>query len=104
MQAVVLAAGQGLRLRQLTRAPKCLVEVGGRPIIDRTMSRLRAAGIDEVVCVIGHEGDSLRRHVDALADRPSVSYVTNRDYERTNSIVSLWASRHLWRSEILVVN
>jgi choline kinase len=105
MQAVVLAAGQGLRLRPLTaRLPKCLVEVGGRPIVDRTMSRLRAAGVDEVVCVVGHEGDLLRRHVDELADRPPVTYVTNPDYARTNSIVSLWVTRQLWRPEILVVN
>jgi NDP-sugar pyrophosphorylase family protein len=62
MKAILLAAGQGKRLRPITEwVPKPLLPVGGRPIIETLLTNLRAAGIDEVVVVVGHLGNVLRR-------------------------------------------
>ena len=55
MKAMLLAAGQGLRLRPLTdRLPKCMVPISGKPILERTIEWLRQWGIDEVVINLNH--------------------------------------------------
>ena len=55
MRAILLGAGQGTRLRPLTDdRPKCMVEVGGRPLLDWQIRALRAAGVDDIVLVRGY--------------------------------------------------
>jgi choline kinase len=63
-KAVVLAAGQGSRLRSRPpELPKGLVPVLGRPLIDYTLDALRAAGVSEVAVVLGHGNAYLREHM-----------------------------------------
>ena len=82
MRAVILAAGESRRLFEYTREiPKCLLDVGGRSILERQISSLREAGIEEITVVVGHGADALRR-----VGGPSLRYVTNPDYRTTNSI------------------
>ena len=72
--AILLAAGSARRLGHLTRQqPKCLLEVGGRSLIEHQVDALRRAGIEEIVVVTGHDADAVRA---ALGDR-SVSFVHN---------------------------
>ncbi len=61
----VLAGGLGLRLREVTgeALPKVLVPVLGRPFIDHKLAGLAAAGVSDVVLLLGHEGDKVRAHV-----------------------------------------
>ena len=67
MQAIVPAAGEGTRLRPLTDdRPKGLVEVAGEPILTHAFEALRAAGVDDIVVVVGHLGE---RIVDRYGDR-----------------------------------
>ncbi|MGH9095384.1 MAG: sugar phosphate nucleotidyltransferase [Acidimicrobiales bacterium] len=59
MRAVVLVGGQGTRLRPLTlTAPKQMLPVGGRPMIERVLAHLRSHGIDEVVLSLGYKPDA----------------------------------------------
>jgi dTDP-glucose pyrophosphorylase len=61
-KGVILAAGQGTRLRPLTeRTPKPLIEIGGRPFLAYLLERFRHAGCEEVLLVIGHLGDQIVR-------------------------------------------
>ena len=63
-KAVVLAAGQGSRLRSRPpELPKGLVPVLGRPLIDYTLDALRSAGVREVAVVLGHGNAYLREHM-----------------------------------------
>src|SRR6202165_2906791 len=58
MRAMILAAGLGTRLRPLTdNRPKALVEVGGRTLLEITLSRLRAFGVSEVIINVHHFAD-----------------------------------------------
>jgi bifunctional UDP-N-acetylglucosamine pyrophosphorylase/glucosamine-1-phosphate N-acetyltransferase/UDP-N-acetylglucosamine pyrophosphorylase len=68
--AVVLAAGKGTRMK--SDLPKVLVPVAGRPMIEYVLNSLAAAGIDDVVIVIGYRGDLVRA---ALANRKGLTYV-----------------------------
>jgi histidinol-phosphate phosphatase family protein len=66
LQCVVLAGGLGTRMRPATeRVPKALLDVAGRPFIDRQLEWLARCGVDEVVLCIGHQGAQLRAHVGA---------------------------------------
>ncbi|MGE5803330.1 MAG: NTP transferase domain-containing protein [Gemmatimonadota bacterium] len=99
-KAIVLAAGVGSRLRPLTDdRPKCLLEVGGRTILDRQLDDLRHCGVTEVVAVVGYCSEQIRaRYGD------SVRYVANERYEQTNSLYSLWLARQELMSGALILN
>jgi choline kinase len=99
-KAIILAAGVGSRLRPLTDdRPKCLLEVGGRTLVDHQLGALRRYGITDVIVVVGYCGDKIRRH---LGD--SVRYLENERYERTNSLYSLWLARQELVSGALILN
>jgi bifunctional UDP-N-acetylglucosamine pyrophosphorylase/glucosamine-1-phosphate N-acetyltransferase len=72
MKAVIFAAGLGTRLRPLTDAvPKPLLDVGGKPILQRTLEALPAS-VTETIVVVGYKGDAIRAH---LADVSGVRFV-----------------------------
>ncbi|WP_049985940.1 UTP--glucose-1-phosphate uridylyltransferase AglF [Halobellus rufus] len=72
MQAVVLAAGKGTRLRPLTETkPKGLVEVNGKPILTHCFEQLTDLGAEELLVVIGYRGDDVVEHYgDSFGDVP----------------------------------
>ncbi len=61
MKAVVLAAGEGVRLRPLTLTrPKHMISVGGKPILEHCLNAIKACGINEVVIVVNYMADVIR--------------------------------------------
>jgi len=67
MQAVILAAGEGSRLRPLTRSkPKALLPVANRPVIDYVIDALLENGIREIVVVVGYRKEEVIRHLNSL--------------------------------------
>ena len=73
MKAFLLAAGLGTRLRPLTDTmPKCLVPVGGRPLLDLWLDNFRAAGVDEVLVNLHHLPEQVRSHLAAHRGGPPV--------------------------------
>ncbi len=94
MQAVILAAGLGNRLKPLTlQTPKCLIEVNGTPILFNSLDLLQSSGVERVVIVTGHLGSLVKSRVgDSWKGMPIV-YVDNPDYAKTNNIYSLWLAR-----------
>jgi choline kinase len=104
MRAIVLAAGVGWRLKPYTEtAPKCLVQIGGRSLLQRYLENFSALGLSETVLVVGH----LKEQVMAEAARgPSdveVRFAVNRQFTRGN-ILSLWLARHEFDDDILVMD
>ena len=60
MNAIILAAGMGTRLRPLTNdRPKCLVAVNGVPMVERQIQFLKEKGIDDVTLISGYKAESL---------------------------------------------
>lgn len=99
MQALILAAGQGQRLRDPEGRPKCLRTVGGRPLIDHQISALAEIGIEDVVIVVGYEQDMVRDAVGAGA-----RYVVNNRYAETNSMYSFLVAQSMLDQEVVVMN
>ena len=88
MIGVILAAGMAKRLRPLTDTkPKCLLKVGERTLLERTVDAMRQAGITEFLVVTGYRGEMIR---DFLREYSSFTFLDNTDYEHNNNIYSLW--------------
>ena len=97
MKAIILAAGHGSRLLPLTlTTPKCLVEVGGRAILDHQLDAVSAAGFDGAVIVGGYRIDQIDAHLAARDGGLPTTLVFNPFWSVANSIGSVWAaSAHL---------
>ena len=99
MKAIILAAGKGTRLNGVDLKPKCLFEVGGRTLLDRQLSALAEAGIQDVALVLGFEAERIRKHC------PShVSFVVNSRFEETSSLYSLWLAKEHLVNGFVVLN
>jgi choline kinase len=91
MKGIILAAGDGGRLRPLTfNTPKSLLKVGGIPLIDYPLAALRSAGVSDIAVVVGYQADRL---CDELSEfHPDLSFIYNEDYDEGNAI-SLYTAR-----------
>lgn len=91
MQAIILAAGMGKRLGELTKDnTKCMVPVNGIRLIDRMLTQLSTLQLNRVVIVVGYQGENLIRHIgDRYDDRLKIEYIHNPIYDKTNNIYSL---------------
>lgn len=105
--AILLCAGLGSRLLPLTAdRPKCLIEVGGRTILEHQLAALAAAGVGRATVVGGYRYDQLAAFVAArraaLACRPVLAY--NPFYAISSSIGSVWAARHVLDGAFCLLN
>jgi choline kinase len=92
--AVILAAGIASRLRPLTDAlPKPLLQVGGIPLLERTLAALCRNGLREVVMVTGYCHAMIEKTVATLHLPLDVRFVYNEAYATTNNNYSLWLTR-----------
>ena len=90
MQGLILAAGMGKRLKELTQDnTKCMVKVSGERLIDRVLSQLARLELNRTVIVTGYEGAKLRKHVGRKWNGMRIDYVDNPIYNKTNNIYSL---------------
>ncbi len=97
MRALILAAGRGSRMGALgDDRPKCLVELEGRPLLDRQLAALRRGGADEIGIVRGYRADML--------NVPGLSYFENRRWAETNMVMSLVAAAPWLRSTPVIVS
>lgn len=105
MQAIILAAGMGKRLGDLTRNnTKCMVEVNNVPLIDRALTQLSRLDLSRVILVIGYEGDKLRAHAGESYKGLKITYIENPVYDKTNNIYSLsLAKKELQEDDTLLI-
>lgn len=105
MQAIILAAGMGKRLKDLTKdATKCMVRVNGVTLIERMLGQLDRLGLTRIVLVVGYKARELMSFVSALAVNTPIEFVENADYDKTNNIYSLYlAKEFLTRQDTLLL-
>lgn len=105
MQAIILAAGMGKRLKELTRSnTKCMVEVNGVTLIERMLRQLEEKHLSRIVIVVGYEGQKLTDYIQTLHIATPIVFVQNPVYEKTNNIYSLYLAReHLCREDTLLL-
>lgn len=105
MQAIILAAGMGKRLGELTREnTKCMVKVNGVCLIDRLLTQLSSLNLERVVIVIGYQGEKLRQHVGNEYMGTPITYIENTVFDKTNNIYSLFlAKKELQEDDTLLI-
>lgn len=90
MQAIILAAGMGRRLRQLTeKNTKCMVSINGERLIDRTLDALEGLDLHRIIIVVGYKSENLIKHIGERHDNIPIEFIQNRIYDKTNNIYSL---------------
>lgn len=90
MQAIILAAGMGKRLKDLTKNnTKCMVQVNGVTLIDRMLHQIDKQDLSRIVIVVGYEGKKLINYISTLAIKTPITFVNNPIYDKTNNIYSL---------------
>ncbi len=127
MIGVILAAGMAKRLRPLTDTkPKCLLKVGERTLLERTVRAMQQAGITEFVVVTGYRADQIVDFLETLNSQlptlnsqrlrvgeqssgilstPTFHFLHNADYEHNNNIFSLWmAGEYVRGKEFLLMD
>jgi choline kinase len=93
MKAVILVAGVSRRLFPLTEyRPKCLLDVGGKTIMDHQIEALRAAGVREICLVLGYRREQIKDHVERRYKDIEFSYRVNHHFFETNTAYSLWSA------------
>ena len=94
MKAVILAAGIASRLRPLTNnCPKCLLEIDGKCLLQRSFDGLIQNGITEFVVVTGYLHEQIEAFLNNRYKDVSITYIYNELYASTNNIYSLWLAR-----------
>ena len=99
MQAIILAAGMGKRLRSYTKdATKCMVKVNGKTLIEYTIEALVSNNIERLVVVVGYKGQLLKDFITSKFNAANlhgmkIEYIENPVYDTTNNIYSLYLAR-----------
>ena len=100
MQAIILAAGMGKRLKALTRNnTKCMIRVNGVTLIERMLRQIENAGVSRITLVIGYEGQKLKDYIATLGINTPIHYIENPVYNKTNNIYSLFLARDVLKQE-----
>ena len=102
MTAILLAAGLGKRMGP-GAGPKCLLVIGGRSLLRRTLESLRAIGVGEVVLVTGYQAESVAAEARAYRQGMELTVLENPRY-REGAILSLWTARGHLDREVLVMD
>lgn len=90
MQAIILAAGMGKRLKKLTQNnTKCMVKVNGVTLIERMLRQIDAQRLSRIVIVVGFEGQKLIEYIGTLNIKTPIIFIENPVYDKTNNIFSL---------------
>ena len=90
MQAIILAAGMGKRLKDLTQNnTKCMVKVNGVTLIDRMLHQIESQHLSRIIIVVGYEGQKLIDYIGTLDIQTPIIYINNPIYDKTNNIYSL---------------
>ena len=104
-KAIVLNAGEGKRLRPLTRdMPKCLLEIGGKTILEHQLSGLDKCGIKTVMLVLGYKFPMILEKIRHCSFDLRIEYMINPIYSKTNTAYSLWLVRDEMNQDFVYLN
>ena len=100
MQAIILAAGMGRRLGELTKNnTKCMVEVNGVKLIDRVLTYLSHLSLKRIVIVVGYKAENLVNYIENQYGNLNVEFVENPIYDKTNNIYSLALAKDKFKED-----
>ena len=94
MKAIIIAAGPGSRLFPFTEEhPKCMLDVKGKPILQRTLETLRKCGVNNIIVVRGHAAEKI--------NFKNIKYCHNKDFKNNNILASLFCAEKEMNEEFI---
>lgn len=105
MNAIILAAGMGKRLKNLTQdKTKCMINVNDITLIDRMLGQLDKLNLNKIILVVGYQSEKLIKYINTLKIKTPIEYIHNNVYDKTNNIYSLFlAKNYLESSDCLIL-
>lgn len=104
MKAIILAAGMGSRLKDLTKDnTKCMVKVNGKSLIERALSQLDKFNLEEIILVVGYKKEVLKEYIKDLNIKTKISFIDNDIYDKTNNIYSLYMTKDIMLNNDIVL-
>ncbi|MBN2460270.1 MAG: phosphocholine cytidylyltransferase family protein [Candidatus Cloacimonetes bacterium] len=105
MKAIILAAGVGKRLREISRGmPKSMLQIGSSSIMHHQIRSCQQAGIENFVFVLGYKKELLQDHILEILAPGNTTFITNPVYDKTNTLYSLWLARQHFTEEFIYFN
>lgn len=99
MKTIIVAAGQGTRLRPLTdNMPKCMVPFRNKPIIDYIIEVLNSCNISDIVVIDGYKKEVLENHLKGK----NIKFYTNEKFESTNMVATLFCAENEMNEDIII--
>ena len=100
MDAIILAAGMGKRLKDLTKdKTKCMVEVNGIALVERVLNQLDSLNLGKIIFVVGYQSEKLMNFISTLNIETPIEFVFNDVYSTTNNIYSLFLAKDYLESQ-----
>ena len=104
MKAIILAAGQGSRLKPETdNLPKCLVRVRGVPILQHQLESLEGLGVTRCIIIVGFLSNLIWQAYGYKFGNLTLDYVTNHHFRKSNNIYSLWCAKEYLADDIILI-
>ena len=105
MDAIILAAGMGKRLKGLTKdKTKCMITVNEVTLIERMLNQLDNLMLDKIIIVVGYQAEKLKKFISTLNINTKIEFVLNEIYDKTNNIYSLFLAKdYLLDSDCLIL-
>jgi len=105
MQGIILAAGLAKRLRPLTdTTPKCLLDIGGKNLLHRTIDNLLINNISNLIIVTGYRENMIKDYVNSNFKNLNLKFLTNTDYENNNNSYSLWMTKDFVTDDFIMLD
>lgn len=104
MQAIILAAGYGSRLKPLTdKEPKALTEVNGVPLLVNALNLLAKNHITETIIVVGYMKEKIIRKIGYEVNGMKITYVENNRFDTSNNIFSFYLAKEYIKEDVLLL-
>ncbi|NQY74428.1 MAG: phosphocholine cytidylyltransferase family protein [Candidatus Margulisbacteria bacterium] len=102
--AVLLAAGYGSRISELTTLPKCLLSVGGSTILERHLTFFQSCGIEEVKLVVGYKKDHILDHIKPFHSQLNISICENIDFKEKGNTYSMYLGLKHVNTDVIILD
>ena len=101
MKMIIVAAGQGTRLRPLTNEkPKCMVEYNEKAIIDYILETAYECGVQDIAIVNGYKKDVLIKHL----KNHNIKFYTNNEFDKTNMVSTLFCAKNFMDDDDIIIS
>ncbi|KQC07876.1 MAG: hypothetical protein APR54_00585 [Candidatus Cloacimonas sp. SDB] len=105
MKAIILAAGMGKRLQEVSGGlPKSMIRIGEKSIIHNQIQSCLEVNITSFIIVVGYKRDQLRKHILEVINEDQVIFVENPIFAETNTLYSLYLTCKFWEEDFIYFN